>query len=164
MTTPSPWQRASDPTRKGEALTSAIFQIEVLGLGDAVFSELGGITSEVETNDYMEVGKQGPELGRFIGKAKPPTVTLKRAMTTGKDSTWIWAWHIAARQAKPDVYKLATLKLFSPTKGMDTPVRIYELTNAFPTKVEIAGMKAGGSEVVLQTVTLQCDMIEESMR
>jgi hypothetical protein len=35
----------------------------------------------------------------------------------------------------------------------------YMLVNAFPTKVDIAGMKAGGTEVVLQTVTLQCDEI-----
>jgi hypothetical protein len=33
----------------------------------------------------------------------------------------------------------------------------YMLMNALPTKVEISGVKAGASEVMVQTVTLQCD-------
>ena len=37
----------------------------------------------------------------------------------------------------------------------------YMLVNAFPSKVDIAGMKAGATEVVVQTVTLQCDEIIE---
>lgn len=162
MTTPSlGWQLAPDAKRKSEALTGAMFQVDVLGLGSAVFSELGGITSEVEATEYTEAGAKGPEFGRFIGKAKPPTVTLKRAMSSGPDSAWVWAWHIQARGASAAAYKHATLKLFSANKGMDKPVKIYELANAFPTKVEINGMKAGGSEVVLQTVVLQCDEITE---
>ena len=35
----------------------------------------------------------------------------------------------------------------------------YMLINAFPAKVELSGMKMGGTEVVVQTLTLQCDDI-----
>jgi hypothetical protein len=56
-------------------------------------------------------------------------------------------------------YKPTTLELIPA--GKTTAVKTYMLSNAFPTKVEIAGMKAGGTEVVLQTVTLQCDEIIE---
>lgn len=164
MTSPSGWQLAQDPTKKGEILSSAMFQIEVLGKGTAMFSELGGISSEVEAQPYMEAGEKGPEFGRFIGQAKPPQVTLKRSMSTGKDTTWIWEWHRAARSASTSAYRHCTLKLFSPNKGPNDPVKTYELANAFPTKVEIASMKAGGNEVVMQTVTLQCDEITEPPR
>jgi hypothetical protein len=34
---------------------------------------------------------------------------------------------------------------------------VYMLHRAFPSKVEVAGVKSGASEVVFQTVTLQCD-------
>ena len=152
-------QQAIPNTDRDATLTSATFMVSCEGK-DAVFSELGGISSEVEQAEYMEAGPKGPSFGRFIGRAKPPTVTLKRSMTkTGATTTWIWLWHGEARQLKSSAYKDCSLKLFSA--GSDQPVKTYYLTNAIPTKVEIAGMKAGGTEVVLQTLTLMCDAIEE---
>lgn len=156
----SGYQKAVDVTKKGEFLTTATFQIENEA-GQAVFSELGGISSEVEQAEYMEASTTGPMYGRFIGKAKPPTVTLKRAMSTGKDTSWIWEWHAMAREAKTAAYRTTDLSLYSASSESTDPVKVYTLTNAFPTKVEIAGMKAGGTEVVIQTVTLQCDEIIE---
>jgi phage tail-like protein len=153
-------QQPFSPQARDEALTSATFQIESAGQV-ANFSELAGISTEIETVEYMEAGEKGPMFGRFFGKAKPPTVTLKRAMGNNKDTTWIWTWHAAARQSQSAAFRDTTLKLFTAGKP-DTPVKSYLLTNAIPTKVEIAGMKAGGTEVVMQSVTLQCDNIEEA--
>lgn len=161
MSVLSTGRQASLPKEsRTDALTSAVFQIEDDQGGTAVFSELGGINSEVETVEYMESGVRGPMFGRFLGKAKPPTVTLKRAMSTGNDTTWIWSWHSMARTGAVGAYRTTTLKLFSAGTG-ETPQKTYMLVNAVPTKVDIAGMKAGGSEVVLQTLTLQCDEIIE---
>jgi len=154
-------QTAIDSGKRSETLTSAIFMIEN-GNGKAAFSELGGISSEVEQTEYMESGERGAVYGRFIGKAKPPTVTLKRSMSTGGDTHWIWLWHAQARLASSVAYQTTDLKLFPA--GADpsgTPAKTYTLVNAFPSRVEISGMKAGGTEVVLQTVTLQCDEISE---
>lgn len=153
-------QQSMDAEIRGGTLTSASFQIENAA-GLATFSELTGISSEIETTEYMEAGLKGPTYGKFVGKAKPPTVTLKRAMSTGPDTTWIWAWHAQARAAAVTAFQDTTLKLFKAGDN-ETPVKSYLLTNAVPTKVEIAGMKAGATEVVLQTVTLQCDNIEEA--
>jgi phage tail-like protein len=153
-------QAALDIAKRGETLTSAVFKIENES-GQAMFSELGGISSEVESADYMEAGERGPMYGRFIGKAKPPTVTLKRAMSTGPDTTWIWEWHSMARTGSVQAYRTTTLGLYSAGSDPGSATKSYMLVNAFPTKVEIAGMKAGGTEVVLQTVTLQCDEIIE---
>jgi phage tail-like protein len=152
-------QAAIDKTKKGELLSSAVFKIENEN-GAAIFSELAGINSEVEQVEYMEAGEKGPEFGRFIGKAKPPTVTLKRAMSTGPDTTWIWAWHQHARAGNPQAYITTTFMLYGAGDESGGASKMaYMLVNAFPTKVEIAGMKAGGTEVVIQTVTLQCDEI-----
>jgi phage tail-like protein len=162
MTTPTAgWQSTIDPTRKSQTISAAVFQLDCTPGGTAMFSELGAIASEVESKEYMEVGKQGPEYGRFIGQAKPPTVTLKRSMSTGLDTTWIWTWHMQARMGGSLAFRTAYLKFFTPTQGMQQAVKVYGLFNAFPTKVEIAGIKAGATDVVLQTVTLQCDEIIE---
>lgn len=149
-----------DETR-GELLTSAIFKIENEA-GVASFSELAGINSEVEQTEYMQAGEKGPEFGRFVGKTKPPSVTLKRAMSTGKDTTWIWEWHQQARAGSPAAYRTTTFMLYGAgSDPSQQPAMSYMLVNAFPSKVEIAGMKAGATEVVVQTVTLQCDEIIE---
>lgn len=147
------------PDARTSILSTATFKISCEGGGSAVFSELGGISSEVEQAEYMEAGEKGPVFGRFIGRAKPPTVTLKRSMSTGSDTTWIWAWHALARTGVPAAYRDTQLALIPA--GQSTPVKTYTLSNAIPTKVEIAGMKAGGTEVVIQTVTLMCDEIVE---
>ena len=36
----------------------------------------------------------------------------------------------------------------------------YKLTNAWPAKYEVSGLKAGQSELVYETVEIVCDMIE----
>ena len=87
----------------------------------------------------MEAGEKGPIFGRFIGRAKPPTVTLKRSMTkTGATTTWIWAGTRVARTLKSAAYRTAALKPVR-CRAAPTPVKTYYLTNAIPTKVEIAG-------------------------
>jgi phage tail-like protein len=157
-----PGRQGSLPSEaRTTTLSAAVFKIECDFGGTAVFSELAGITSELEVAEYMEAGEKGPMFGRFVGKAKPPTVTLKRAMSTGPDTHWIWAWHAAAREGNVTAYANTTLSL-CPAGDPEHPLKSYMMTNAIPTKVEIAGMKAGATEVVMQTVTLQCDELAEA--
>jgi hypothetical protein len=38
----------------------------------------------------------------------------------------------------------------------------YGLMGAWPSKLELSGVKAGGTEMVIQTVTLQCDELVDT--
>ena len=40
------------------------------------------------------------------------------------------------------------------------PVARYHLTNAWPSKIEIGALKAGASEVLIETVTIVAERIE----
>ena len=40
------------------------------------------------------------------------------------------------------------------------PVARYHLENAWPSKLEIGSLKAGASEVLMETVTLVCEQIQ----
>jgi phage tail-like protein len=152
-------QLAIPADKKGEVLTSAFFRITTME-GSADFSELAGISSEVEQTEYMEAGPVGSIFSRHPGRTKPPTVTLKRAMKSGLGTTWIWTWHKLARMSAPGMHRDCTLMLFSAGDDPDGVGRMnYILINAFPAKVELAGMKAGATEIVVQTVALQCDDI-----
>jgi phage tail-like protein len=138
-------------------LTSPVFRLWTVE-GTADFSELGGISSEVEQTEYMEAGPVGALFSRHPGRSKPPTVTLKRAMRTDVSNLWIWTWHQSARQSMPTMYRDCSLTVYAGGDDLTGPGRItYLLMNAMPTKLEMAGMKSGATEVVIETLTLQCD-------
>lgn len=150
-------QLALTPEDKEEMFSSTIFRIWTVE-GSASFAELGGINSEIEQTEYMEAGPVGALFSRHAGRAKPPTVVLKRALRTGSSTTWIWTWHQFARRSLPSMYRDCHLTLFGPGDDAAGPGRVtYMLMNAWPTRVEIGGVKAGGTEMLVQTVTLQCE-------
>jgi len=150
-------QLTLSPQDKESILSSAIFRLATLE-GTADFAELGGITSEVENTEYMDSGPFGSMFGRHAGRAKPPTITLKRAMRNGPSTLWVWTWHAAARHGLPNMRRQAFLTFFG--QG-DDPAGLgrmtYSLVNAWPSKLEISGVKSGASELIYQTLTLQCD-------
>ena len=160
MTTPlSGRQIAIDRDAKGNVLSSAFFRIATVQ-GSADFSDLAGITSELEQTEYMEAGPIGALFSRHPGRTKPPTVVLKRGMTNGFGTMWIWTWHKMARMSMPTGQRDCALMLYGPNDDPAGPGSLtYMLMNAFPTKMELAGMKLGGTEVVMQTLTLQCEDI-----
>ncbi|MEZ0092232.1 phage tail protein [Streptacidiphilus sp. EB129] len=140
-------------------MSASTFVISVDGVQVASFSELSGINTEVESVEYISTGPEGIVHTKQYGKTKPPTVTLKRGLDTdGK----IWSWHQAVLQGDPLARKTCSLQLFAagalPRSG-GNPIITYLLENAWPSKLEIGGMKAGATEVVTETVVLHCDSI-----
>jgi hypothetical protein len=145
------------PDARGEILHAAVFRLATVE-GTADFSELGALTSEVENTEYMDSGPFGSMFGRHAGRAKPPTLVLKRAMRTGASLLWIWTWHAQARRALPTMKRQAFLTFYGASDPLDGPGRMtYGLINAWPSKVEINGVKAGATELMFQSLTLQCD-------
>lgn len=139
-------------------MSASTFVIQVDGIQVATFSDLSGINTEVEPVEYISSGPAGIVHTKQYGKTKPPSVTLKRGLDP---QTYMWSWHQAVLQGDPAARKTCSLQLFaasqSPKSGQ--PIITYILENAWPSKVEISGMKAGATEVVSETVLLYCDQI-----
>lgn len=143
------------PQQQQDALTAARFSVVIDGYEIASFSELSGITTEVEPVDYLSSSDKEVIFKKLPGKKKPPTVILKRGKTTG---TELWAWHqsvlsgdiVAAR-------KSASLVMYNYD---GQPVARYYLEHAWPCKLEIGALKAGASEVLMETVTLVCENLQ----
>ena len=62
----------------GDAITAARFSIVIDGYQIASFSELVGITTEVEPVELMASTDKEMLLKKLPDKHKPPTLTLKR--------------------------------------------------------------------------------------
>ncbi|MGH9244064.1 MAG: phage tail protein [Acidimicrobiales bacterium] len=142
------------PNQQNDALTAARFSLSIDGVEIAQFSELAGITSEVEPVELMETSGDKFFLKKLPGKRKPPTVTLKR----GKNKDMgIFTWHQSVVEGQiAAARKSCTLTMYS-TSG--DAVAKYYLESAWPSKLEISALKAGASEVLYETCTLTCEDI-----
>jgi phage tail-like protein len=146
---------AAPDDNPNDALTAARFELSIDGHSIAVFSELDGIVSGFDRNELEVVTRRGePEL-KIPAKRMPQTVTLSRGMTRNIEMA---AWHelvilgdVAAARRN------VSLTMYDTTGD---PVARYHLTNAWPSKLEIGALKAGASEVLLETVTITAEFIQ----
>jgi phage tail-like protein len=139
----------------GEAITAARFSITIDGYEIASFSELQGITTSVEVVDYLSSSDKDLILKKLPGKRNPPTVVLKRGKNNSME---LWGWHEAVlfgnmMQAR----KSCSLVMYN-VEGK--PVARYHLEHAWPSKIEIGSLKAGASEVLMESVTIVCEHIQ----
>jgi phage tail-like protein len=137
-----------------DPVTAARFSLTIDGSEIASFSELGGITSEIETAERIASSSKDVSYKKLPGKNKPPTVTLKRGHT---QSAELWAWHEAARTNTSSAVKNASLIMFDV---LGQPVARYHLVNAWPSKVEVSTLQAGESQILYEELTLTCDHVQ----
>jgi phage tail-like protein len=81
------------PNLPTDALVAQHFAIEIGSVEIAQFSEVSGITSELDVVELKENTADGkPIIHKLPGAPKPPTITLKRAKNSSRD---LWDWHKA---------------------------------------------------------------------
>ncbi|UVI27381.1 phage tail protein [Paenibacillus spongiae] len=71
-----------------DPLTSFRFHIELEGLVVGGFSEVSGLQTELETEDYRE-GGVNQYVHKVLKTTKFPSLTLKRGLT---NSSTLWTW------------------------------------------------------------------------
>ena len=135
-------------------ITAARFEISIDGHSLAVFSELAGIATEVETVDYIPSGEsESVFLNRHAALRKRISVRLRRARSNNMD---MWTWHESARSDPRKPPRKVQLYLH---EGRDKPAARYSLESAWPSKIDIVGPKAGGT-TSMETVTMTCEFIQ----
>jgi phage tail-like protein len=139
----------------GDAITAARFSIVIDGYQIASFSELVGITTEVVPVDLLESTDKEVMLKKLPGQKKPPTLTLKRGKNQSME---LWLWHEAVLMGDIMAARKSCSLVMYATDG--TPVARYHLEMAWPSKLEVGALKAGASEVLMETVTIVCEHIQ----
>jgi len=143
------------PNQSQDALTAARFSVVIDGYEIASFSELSGITTEVEPVDYLSSSDKEIIFKKLPGKRKPPTVILKRGQTSGVE---LWSWHQAVLAGDIVLARKSASLVMYNFDGQ--PVARYYLEHAWPSKLETSALKAGTSEVLMETVTIVCENIQ----
>jgi phage tail-like protein len=126
------------------------------------FSEMTNIVSEVEPQEFIYCDGNGAVIHtKQYGKTKPPTVTLKKPMDADRT---LWAWHMSVQLGNQQAKIPCTLSVFLPGSPlmppMSAPMFQWTMTGAWPSKLDVSGMKAGNTEAGVLTVTFACDTIE----
>jgi phage tail-like protein len=127
-----------------ERITAARFSITVDGYEIASFSELAGITTEVEPVD----APRGTARARGLARLSRPL--------SGDQSLAVW--HEAVLNGDL-VAARRTLELVAYNSA-GKPVLRYHLENAWPSQLEISKLRAGVSEPLMETVTIVSERIQ----
>jgi phage tail-like protein len=143
------------PNQPNDAITAARFSLTIDGVEIAAFSELQGITSEVKPVELMESSDKEVILKKLPGKTEPATIVLKRGKN---NSLELWAWHEAVLSGNIVAARKSCSLVMYSTEGK--PVARYHLEHAWPSKLEIGALKAGSSEVLMETVTIVSERIQ----
>lgn len=126
-----------------------VFHFTVDWGGERVgFSEVSGLTQEVQAIEYREGSYRESSVGKVPGMRKYSNVTLKRGIIgTDKD---FFKWLNTVKMNKVERRNL-TIKLLNE-EGQ--PVMAWEVLQAFPVKVEGPQLKATGNEIAIESIEL----------
>ena len=132
---------------------AVLFEIAIDGATIALFPELE-LSSGIAPADLELVVKGGETQLKLPAKRTPPTVTLKRGMTRSLE---IVAWHELAQLDNAAARKSAALIAYN---AAGTPVARWNLTNAWPAKLQLNTQGTGSAQVLMETVTLVSERIQ----
>lgn len=125
------------------------YSLLIDGTEVAAFSELSGLITEIEPNEYLNSGSP-----INLKRVKPPSAILSRGVT---QSVVLWTWHGQVLSGDPAARKTCSLVGFGQA---GEPLIRFSLENAWPAKLELGSAEAGESQVVVETVTLIMDRLE----
>ena len=133
-----------------DALSGYNFSIEIDSVTIAQFREVSGLSAEITTIEHRENNPKGlPVLKKLPGSRKYGDITLKRGRTDSKD---LWTWIKKVQDGKiDDARKNGSIVLYDYAGSEKSR---FNFLNAWPSKVSLGSMQAGGSDVLLEECTI----------
>lgn len=142
-----------------DALAGYTFQIEIDSVTIAQFKEVSGLSSETEVIEQKENTKGGKLVIRKTpGYHKWGDITLKRGVTADKA---LWEWRKKIEQGDIVGARKNGSVVIYDYKTAEEKLR-FNFINAWPSKMEIDSLQAGGSEMLVETCTITHEGLEQA--
>jgi len=123
------------------------FRVEIQGLTVGGFSEVAGLQSEIEVQEYREGGLNG-YVHKLAGPAKyPANLTLKRGIA---DNDTLWDWYAAV--AKGNIQRQNGSIVLLDSRG--EPIKRWNFTAAYPVKWSGPDLQATSGEIAVESLEL----------
>ncbi|HTQ66751.1 MAG TPA: phage tail protein [Puia sp.] len=141
----------ADPT-KNYPLPKFHFQVE-WGPGFKIgFTEVTGLDFETQVIEYREGNSKIYNKSKQPGLTKYSDITLKRGTFLGNFEYFQqWQKTFMFQEENAQYRTTVTIKLLDETHS---PIIVWTLTNAWPSKIQSTDLKADGNEVAIETMTL----------
>jgi phage tail-like protein len=133
-----------------DSLAGYHFSIEIDSVTIAQFREVSGLNAEISTIEQRQNNAKGlPLMKKLPGSQKFGDITLKRGRT---DSNDLWTWLKSVQDGKiDDARKSGSIVLYDYG---GTEKSRFNFINAWPSKVSLASMQAGGNDILLEECTI----------
>ena len=140
----------------GDALAALNFGLQIDGVTVEYLSEVSGLTYEQDVIEYQQVSAQGiPVTKKMPGAKKAGECTVTRGMTQSSAFTeWI---NSSMRGDMGSARKNASI-IFQDYQGTES--KRYNLTNAWCSRVEASGARAGDASPMTEAVTIVYEDLE----
>ncbi|MEU0841564.1 phage tail protein [Streptomyces sp. NPDC005962] len=134
----------------GDALTSHNFGLQIDGVMVEYLQEVSGLSIEQDVIEYQQVSATGkPVTKKLPGTKKAGECTVTRGMTSsGAFTQWI---NNSISGNMGSARKNASIIMMD---YQNAPVKRYNLRNAWCSKVEAGGVKAGDASALTEQVTI----------
>ncbi|PSR18568.1 phage tail protein [filamentous cyanobacterium CCP3] len=115
------------------------------------FTEVSGLDMETEPIEYREGNMAQHSKLKMPGMQKFSNITLKRGTFKGINKFYDW-WKSATNEADHTKYQRnMTITLLNESAQV---VVTWNVTNAFPIKVQGTDLKADGNEIAIETIEI----------
>ncbi len=128
-------------------VTAFHFQVEWGGTRIG-FTEVSGLTVEVQSIDYRDGSSPEYQVTKMPGIPQYSTITLKRGMFVGDNEFFQWLNTVKLNQIER---RDLTISLLNEEHA---PVTVWKVKNAWPSKVEGPSLNSTGNEVAVETIEL----------
>jgi phage tail-like protein len=139
---------------RNDPLRNFRFRLEIDGITQAGFSEVGIGETTTDAIDYRE-GNMPAHVTKLSGLTKYGNITLKWGVT---DSVELWNWHrqIVAGQIQNQRKKVTIVAI--DEQGRDKAR--FVVSEAWPIKYDPSDLNAKGNEVLIEVLELANEGIE----
>jgi phage tail-like protein len=122
------------------------FIVEIDGITQAGFQEVGGLDSSTDAVDYRE-GNDPNHVRKLTGLNKFTPISLKRGIT---DSDELWKWRDSAVHGKPD-RKNGSIVLLDETGAEKLR---WNFSNAWPSKWTGPAFNSTSTAIAIETLEI----------
>lgn len=127
----------------------SLFHFQVEWGGSRIgFTEVSGLTIELQTIDYREGNAQEYQVTKMPGIPQFSNITMKRGIAKSDDDFVKWIGTVRMNQIER---RDLTISLLNEEHA---PVVTWKVKEAFPTKVEGPTLNSTGNEVAIESVEL----------
>ena len=148
-----------------DPLIAQNFFLEIDGEVITMLAGVSGLDVEVEVASTTQVGKDGKQqmVKTLAGRVKAGDLSLTRMAPPDATADAMWKWFNDVRGTglkatdRAGMRKNGSIVLYDSAK---TEVARFNFFSAWPSRIATDGLSVDSSEVVKESITLQCERLE----